>query len=801
MGRSRTSKKVASPYSAGGGGSEYEDHVGAYYLAMMLLGAVPRGQNVAAAREIQVQSLYRGEPLDDLIVRSSLPQGEMKLALQIKRDLTFGEKDDTFDDVIHACWITFTEASFVCGFDRFGIALGLYSKTIDEYYKNTLAWARTSTTAADFFLRLSEKGPGHQTQRTFVELIRKKLDTYVDEKVSDDDLWHFLRSMVLLHFDFQQDDSRDQAYTIDLLSHALPPEQKTRAADLFRRLVAYAARANRTGGSFNLETLTEQLIGDGFSLLPAPDCRRDLERLKEHANFILRDIRADIGGLVLNRTQALASIQEQMHTASLLELVGAPGVGKSALLKALIEQDEGEGPPIVLAWDRLSGTGWSGFAQALQLSQPLQVLLLAISGSTSPRVFIEGVDRITDGGARKVVNDLLRSIAELSFVRNASRPWKVIVTTREENLEEVHRWLDWAALGQPNIVRIDELSAEEMQLLAEKRPHLRPLFSLPQLASIVRNPFLLRILDDRRILTLAGTFPPIATEIEVGEAWWEYLVGLMETNPLPGLTRKQALLTIGKRCILFPGRWVPCEDIEASALHSLVSDSILLHDRTRDVYRLSHDVLQDWIFSRILNQNREELPAYLQSIHEPLGLQRAVQLLGTSVLERQRTLIWVQLLQQMEKVSGLSPKWRQSLLMAPVRTPHSREILDQVKPYLLENQAQRLIELLTLLRTVEVLPDVSLLPVVEKLKTEPSDRLPLLLSRPVPNWRTWGPFLGWFLAQPEAWSREVQMEMARLMELWQQHTPYHTTAYRQEIGSRAFRWLKEAERTEDDDEL
>jgi len=489
-----------------------------------------------------------------------------------------------------------------------------------------------------------------------------------------------------------------------------------------------------------------------------------------------------------------------MHAASLLELVGAPGVGKSALLKALIEYDEAEGPPIVLAWDRLSGTGWSSFAQILQLSQPLHVLLLAISGSTSPRVFIDGADHIIDGGARKVVNDLLRSIAELSFVRSSSRPWKVVVTTREENLEEVHRWLDWTAFGQPNMIRIDELSTEEVQLIAEKRPHLRPLFSLPQLASVVRNPFLLRILDDRRIRTPAGSFPTITTEIEVGEAWWEYLVGLMETDAVQGRIRQQALLTIGKRCITLPGRWIPCEDINALALLTLKSDGILLHDRTRDVYRLSHDVLQDWIFSRVLNQNREELPAYLQSIHEPLGLQRAVQLLGTSVLERHRTLIWVQLLQQMENVHGLSPKWRQSLLMAPVRTQRASEILDQVKPYLLENQAQRLIELLTLLRTVEVLPDVSLLPVVEKLKTEPSDRLPLLLSRPVPNWRTWGPFLGWFLAQPDAWSGKVQMEMARLMELWQHHTPDHAI-YRQEIGTRAFQWLKEAERTEDDDEL
>jgi hypothetical protein len=376
----------------------------------------------------------------------------------------------------------------------------------------------------------------------------------------------------------------------------------------------------------------------------------------------------------------------------------------------------------------------------------------------------------------------------------------VIVTAREENLDEVRRWLDWVALGQPSTVRIDELGEQEIQLVAEKRPHLRPLFSLPQLASIVRNPFLLRILDDRRLRTSSGTFPPIATEIEVAEAWWEYLVGQIDVDVIQGRIRQQALLTIGKRCITKPAQWIPCEDIEARALLLLESDGILLHDRSRDVYRLSHDVLQDWVFSRVLNQNRETLPVYLQDIQEPLGLQRAMEFLGTFLLERQQTHIWVQLLQQLEIFTGLSPKWRHSLLIAPVRTPRAREILDHVKPILLEKQAQRLIDLMTLLRTVEVRPDLNLLPVAERLNTETSDHIPLLLSRPVPNWRTWVPFLGWFLAQLDGWTIEVRLEAAQLMELWQQHSP-DNAIHRREIGTHAFQWLKDAERIEDDDEL
>src|SRR5437667_6402113 len=110
-------KAVASPFSTGGGGPDYEGQVGACYLAMALLRAVPRGQSAGLVREVRFQRLYEGEPLDDLVIVSDLPVGEAKLALQIKRDLTFGEKDSIFDEVLRACWATFTSSQFTVGID------------------------------------------------------------------------------------------------------------------------------------------------------------------------------------------------------------------------------------------------------------------------------------------------------------------------------------------------------------------------------------------------------------------------------------------------------------------------------------------------------------------------------------------------------------------------------------------------------------------------------------------------------------------------------------------------------------
>ncbi|MBI3329686.1 MAG: hypothetical protein HYZ81_23640 [Nitrospinae bacterium] len=293
-------KNVASPVSTGSAGSDYEHRVAAYYLAMALLRSVPLGQEAGIAREVRFQRLYEGEPLDDLIIISDLPTGEAKLALQIKRDLTFGVRDKAFDEVIRACWETFKSPKFALGIDRFGIVVALYSKKIDEHYKSVLAWARNSDNATDFLSRISKERLSHKAQRSFVKLIRTKLDSYLGRSVSDDDLWNFLRWMVILRLDFHQDGSEAYTSIVGLLRYLLPPEQMTESPRLFGQLVAYAAEAERAAGSFDSSTLRQRLITDGFALLPDPNCREDLSRLQEHAIFVLGGIRTDIGGLVLS---------------------------------------------------------------------------------------------------------------------------------------------------------------------------------------------------------------------------------------------------------------------------------------------------------------------------------------------------------------------------------------------------------------------------------------------------------------------------------------------------------------------
>lgn len=784
--------KVASPISTGGAGSDYEKRVGAYYLAALLLQAVPRGQEAGVTREVRFQRLYEGEPLDDLIIVSELPVGEAKLALQIKRDLTFGEKDETFDEVIQACWETFKSTNFHIGIDRFGLGIGLYSKNIDEYYQSVLTWARTSTDADDFLKRINQPRLANQTQRSFVQLIRGKLDSYSGSSVTDDEIWNFLRSMVILYFDFQRDGSRDYSYSVEIVSHLLNADKKAEAPQLFTELVDLAAEANRTAGSFNADILRQRLQAK-FSLLSPVDCRSDLEKLRQESGFALNDIRVDIGGLSLSRTALIVDALLKLSEASLIEIVGSSGVGKSALLKTLVEHQRGEGPVLVISGDRITGAGWSSYASTLQLRQPLNKLLVALSGSSRPTIFIDGIDRIVEIGKRAVVNDLLRTLAEVPLSEDGSRHWTVVFSTREENLQDVYLWLNWQALGKPIRLQVPELTVEELQSVIEHSPRLKPLLSLSQLSPILKNPLMLRLLEDPRMLPNPEDLPPVATEIEISKVWWDRLVG--NEGSVSGRARKSSLLRLGRQVVKSPGRHFTVEEtVPPESIISLTADRIIVQDPDREVYHFDHHLLEDWVMYRLLDQRREDLSAYLQELDEPFGLYRSVQLLGLALLENSKTAdAWIQLIEQVEQASELSSRWRQALLTAPLVSPRSSELLDKAEPLLIADNARRLIELLVAVRTLEVMPNFSLMFLFTEAELQSSDRvMPLLMSDPIPRWSVWQPFMGWLLKRLNDLPTSVRPEAVKLMEIWQVKSPTGSI-YRKEIGEIAIAWLKEAE--------
>ena len=100
---------------------------------------------------------------------------------------------------------------------------------------------------------------------------------------------------------------------------------------------------------------------------------------------------------------------------------------------------------------------------------------------------------------------------------------------------------------------------------------------------------------------------------------------------------------------------------------------------------------------------------------------------------------------------------------------------------------------MVVLRTVEVMPNFSLIPLPAQTKQELANQLmPLFMSDPIPRWSIWKPFIGWLLEHIDNLPREIRLESSRLIRMWQTKTPTGSI-YRREIGEISFKWLEEDE--------
>jgi hypothetical protein len=771
---------IASPVSTGGGGSDFERKVGAAYLSSALLRSACRGFSSGSVTEVRFQRRFEGESADDIKVICELAGGEAKLTLQVKRDLSFGEKDPVFDEVLAALWETFNDPTFKRESDRFGIAIALEAKRLSDF-QAALAWARTSTDSTDFFARINHPGLSNKNQRYFTELLKRKLTSISGRPVDDGTVWAFMARLELLTFDFEAGGSRDELFAISSLRYRLSPDRADRATGLFAKLVDYAAEGHRTAGSYNEATLAAALALTGETLAPPQDCREDLGRLAEHGRFILQRVNSDIGGCHLSR-QAIRTDLEAALVSSSLFIVGPPGVGKSALLRGLVESALESAGAVVFAGDRICGRSWDGFAATLQLKRPLRDILGAVElGTSKPLLVVDGIDRAEGVEAQEALNDLLREVRS----RNAARPWTLIFTCREGNVATVSNWLCPEAVVGLELRTVSGLSDSDLALVAEQVPRLAALIRAGDLQDVLRIPFFLRQLADPRVLGSSGP-GRVATENDIARIWWERIVG-------PDRARQQLLLGLGGRLLSSPGHEVLLQYLAADAVAALEADGVLVREADRDAYRFSHDLLEDWVYLRLVRQSEANLAGFLHAQNEPLALQRSFHLFGAALLEEEEdSARWATALHTIEDDTTLLPRWRQALLTAPFASTRGAELLARAAQTLLLDDATRLCDLLRALRTIAVYPNLQMLPVAAALAESAEEALSLLYTQMLPRLSVWTILLPWLVDEARAFPRAMRGELIECFALWQVRAP-SGSPHRAAIALLADEWLREME--------
>jgi hypothetical protein len=140
----------------GGAGFTYEDAVVAYYLTALLREEHAAGQTGCVTR-VAVQQGTQGEPLDDVIIDTSIGESARRLSLQVKRSLTISAaaSNTDFRWIIQRALESRAKADFRVGEDRYGFAVEHVAETKFRSLTRLIEWAKSSPTGADFVARFA----------------------------------------------------------------------------------------------------------------------------------------------------------------------------------------------------------------------------------------------------------------------------------------------------------------------------------------------------------------------------------------------------------------------------------------------------------------------------------------------------------------------------------------------------------------------------------------------------------------------------------------------------------------------
>lgn len=680
---------AASPSASGPAGSLFEGQVGAHYLLTLLAEGDARGLPGTTIDRVEMQRAGQGYPLDDVIVRGTLPTGEAAvLEIQVKRTAKFTPSDPVFKDVVGQLARAYQTLDLSNTRHQFAVAIERTSFKITGAYQDVLRWAREIGSASIFIDRINRKKVGNEDMRTLVATVRTHLGSAGCSN-DDETVWQVLRRFQILTFDYDAPGSQSLELALERSRAVLESEEASRASGFWKALTETAIRKAASGGDLDRTQLLEELsVVDRFRVRASKNNRIPRETLLQSAALAAADLRRDIAGATLARSAQIDAVRGAMDVGRYVEIRGGPGVGKSGILGTLVQQILAESCAIVFSPERTPSGGWLALKTALGVDASPQAFLADLASDGGAVLFVDSLDFYADPEKRATVKDLVRSAAEIPN-------FHVIVTARTDFDKEEPNWLPadvLTRLGRPPAVNIEEIGDEEIEELKEAAPSLRALLADDHPArSIARNLFRLS-----RLLEVQGA-EDLRSEVDLLERWWKTADG-----PSDGRRERARLLAALADNTLGGG-----DHIITSAAPAII-DSLIASGSLRELgldrVTFRHDVLREWALAASFHDDLSKLGRLPLSRSASAPFIRGVELGARLALERsQDGQNWARYLTQVSH-SDAHTSWRRWSLLAILRSEHSSILLERAAVELLQNEGALLRELIRTARAVEARP-------------------------------------------------------------------------------------------------
>lgn len=565
-------KPTQSLKSASGAGFDYEDQVAAMFLVEMLAGQpnLLADWGPAYLLQRQVSAL---EPHGDIVLWfHGDDQRPFRCAISVKSAPAHSSKGFG-PELVNDAWRVLQADGFDQNYDFVGLAIPQLGDDFVTKAHELTGRARSSPSGD---LEAAIRGA---REKEFYEHYHHPSDPTQTPSL-------LLRKLVIRDsLDFLHPVSVARNTAVKLCAGMLTDMGDSGSADsdLWRNLVAIAARLRRDGGDASVASILAEL-GGRFAFRDSPHDLRQWSLLRRISDDSMQAICTELpGGLHVPRVDLMQKLSAGLLSRA-VAVTGPSGSGKSALVKSWAETVEAGSREVVwITKGSLTRCGMSASElAAVLLRTRKQAGILVIDGlehwhTEAEFAFTLGLMTAIKGDAR----------------------WRVIVTCQEQDWERIQKKLSAGGKVILSAVQCGQFEEGEVQVLRRESPRIATI-AQSELSRIMRLPHMLRVILESSQYGEGTEAINISISSVVQDWWQDRVCGGLALSPAGTLAKRIAVRLADELEVELP------EDAAngaEEAVLSLIRNGVLRRTAFGTLH-FAHDLYADW--SRI--QHLRPLP-------------------------------------------------------------------------------------------------------------------------------------------------------------------------------------------------
>lgn len=730
----RDRRGAASTRQTSGVAYEFEDYVSAWFLVRAMSGLPVPGFDRSLSK-IEFQTGALGWRLDDLLLSiggDGDARGQLALSCKSNRQVTASGLPSEFMEAAWSDWTRLTaeqRTSIQCGLIVRGQAGGFF-----ETWTDIKDWLSQGVTP----LALARITQSQKHRRVFNSVAGSA-------GRQDGEVGEFVRCLQVVSTDFQIEGSKDEEGAIercrDLLTSTLWDEGRA----LWDALLERAREARTTHGSIDVSRLWAELRVR-FDLRDHPDLAGSWDALRQISEDCHeRIVEALPNGFVLQREADRSKFSSLLSQTTLCAVHGESGVGKSALVAAVLDASFANCVQVWLRPEDLERALSPATRSTAGLRRGLERVLL---GSPNPKniLVLDAIERLSPDMALKVKN----LIEELVRENTDEAAWRIVVIGQTEAGAATRTMLGVPENAQ---IALDVISEKDVQSALRSSERLAWLAHQPDAVAALRNLSTLSFVMQAEPVFAAegGSFSKSA----IAERLWSWWTG--DSDALGGL-----MVRLAVRDGAFE-RGLRVSELEAA--QALVLEKRTLRTPLRvnrfKTIEFVHDMAADWARYQRLREIALETESWAQLAENPIWLP-ALRMLGEFLLreEVEGESLWGIAFRTLEQARATAAM--DVLLDALCLDPLADQYLNERADLLFANDGAFLFRLLRRFLHVATSPSVP----AHVLALDPSLRIYFEAHHRAPVIARWPAMVRFLDARRQQVAELMWKDVARLCEIW-----------------------------------